>query len=107
MSIESENVAEKPSEQSVVHTPGPWIVSPHAKNLVATADDKMGIADVAMCGPWIAKPPQEQQDANAKLIAAAPDMFRVISRFAALGWMGETELNMWVKECREIMRKVV
>jgi hypothetical protein len=57
-----------------VHTPGPWIVSPYAKNLVVTADDKVGIADVAMCAPWIKKPPQEEQDANAKLMAAAPDL---------------------------------
>ncbi len=57
-----------------MHTPGPWIVSPYAKNLVVTVDDKVGIADVAMCAPWIKKPPQEEQDANAKLMAAAPDL---------------------------------
>ena len=61
-----------------MYTPGPWIVSPHAKNLVVTADDKIGIADVAMCAPWIKKPPQEEQDANAKLMAAAPDLLNAL-----------------------------
>ena len=74
-----------PSVDDIVHTPGPWIVSPYAKNLVATADDKIGIADVAMCGPWIAKPPQEQQDANAILMSAAPDLLAACKSF----------LDMW------------
>jgi hypothetical protein len=43
---------------------------------------------------------------DAKLIAAAPDMFKVIDRFATVDWMGVTELNMWIKECREIIQRV-
>jgi hypothetical protein len=61
---------------------------------------------VANCICYVATT-NEDWDANARLIAVAPDMFRVISRFAEIDWMGETELNLWVKECREIMRKVV
>jgi len=72
-----------PSVHDIVHTPGPWIVSPYAKNLVATADDKIGIADVAMCAPWIAKPPQEQQDANAILMSAAPDLLAALRAIRA------------------------
>jgi len=62
----------------MTHTPGPWIVSSYAKNLVTTADDKVGVADVAMCGPWCPKPPQYQQDANTWLIAAAPEMLAAL-----------------------------
>jgi len=103
----SENASPVAPVQNIVHTPGPWIVSPHAKNLVATADNKIGIADVAMCAPWIAKPPQEQQDANAKLMAESPEMFQVIQRLAEPGFIGETELKMLVQECRRIVAKVV
>ena len=50
-------------------------------------------------------------DANAKLIAAAPEMLRVVNRFAtidlAVECIGDAELALWVNECREIMRKVV
>jgi hypothetical protein len=62
------------------HTPGPWRVcggsTPHYK-AIAAGDQTNGrliiesFADLA--GTWNAVP-QEQQDANAHLIAAAPDL---------------------------------
>jgi len=45
-------------------------------------------------------------DAMLKLIAVAPDMLRVVRRLATCDWMGEAELSLWVKECRDIMRKI-
>jgi len=40
-------------------------------------------------------------------MAAAPEMFEVVKRFATIDWMGEAELNMWATKCQEIMRRVV
>jgi hypothetical protein len=85
------------SVQSVVHTPGPWEVR-----------EVDGLFAIAHRDGWVLDSNDEQQDrADAKLIAAAPDMFEVIKRFATVDWMGEAEISMWVKKCREIMRKIV
>jgi hypothetical protein len=85
------------SVQSVVRTPGPWEVR-----------EVDGLFAIAHRDGWVLDSNDEQQDrADAKLIAAAPDMFEVIKRFATVDWMGEAEINLWVKRCREIMRKVV
>lgn len=89
---------------SIVHTPGPWIVSRYAKNLVATTDDKIGIADVAMCGPWIAKPPQDQQDANARLMAESPRMLTVIEIIANA--TGDTDLEYAQELSQEILMRL-
>lgn len=54
--------------------------------------------------------PLEQRDpqpnANAKLIAEAPEMFQVIKRLAEPGWFGESELKMLIQECRRIVQKL-
>jgi hypothetical protein len=34
------------------------------------------------------------------------DMLVVIRRLATVEWMGESELSMWIKKCKEIVRKV-
>lgn len=78
MSNESEKVADKPSEQSVVHTPGPWELgnvyelSPSGRCRQIVAEDGKvclvyGIED-ADC------------KANAKLIAAAPELLTALQR---------------------------
>jgi hypothetical protein len=33
-------------------------------------------------------------------------MLRIVRRFASIDWMGETELNMWIKKCREIVESL-
>ena len=99
------------SMQSVVHTPGPWkryegygvdFRRPVITDAIPDRDGKC----VANCICYVATT-NEDWDANARLIAAAPDMFEVIKRFATVDGMGEAEISMWVKRCREIMRKIV
>jgi len=51
-------------------------------------------------------PYRESWNQDSELIAAAPDMFRIIERLATMEWIGETELSLWIKECREITNKV-
>jgi hypothetical protein len=63
------------------HTPGPWFA---VGSWVETADDK---ADICTCSAegmdqqHVARPPEEEE-ANARLIAAAPDMLRLLRLMA-------------------------
>lgn len=99
----------------VVHTPGPWkryegygvdFRRPVITDSIPDRDGKC----VANCICYVATT-NSDWDANAKLIAAAPEMLRVIKRIAtidtAVECIGDAELTLWVNECREIMRKVV
>lgn len=57
------------------HSPGPWTVSnpkdPHYSRAVSSGN---GYADVAFCGSF----PLVQAQANARLIAAAPDLLAAL-----------------------------
>lgn len=64
------------------HTPGPWFVADKKFTggaIVVSHGDPDGggdsIADVSPCGPWVSK---EVAEANAHLIAAAPDMLKTL-----------------------------
>lgn len=100
----------KPSDQSVVHTPGPWqYVATDAT--VRAMDDQMTVCEIKGWGYLTSKSgvanATDEIDANGRLIAAAPGMLRIIQRLATADWIGEAELSLWRKECLEIMRKVV
>ncbi|MCJ7959113.1 MAG: hypothetical protein MUW57_21880 [Pseudomonas sp.] len=58
------------------HTPGPWVVDPDSPTDISPTDDlRLGIASISHAdeagGRWEFG---EQSKANAKLIAAAPDL---------------------------------
>lgn len=60
------------------HTPGPWYAKREGYSTVyveARIGDRL-IQEVAACGPTDAG--QEQQDANALLIAAAPELLEAL-----------------------------
>lgn len=66
------------------HTPGPWVVDPDSPNDISPADDLgLGIANVSnvdnIDGRWLFG---DESKANAKLIAAAPDMIAALERAA-------------------------
>ena len=109
MSIQSETVAEKPSEQSVVHTPGPWKYVPSTATVRAM--DRFTVCEVRGWGRLTSMHgvanATDQMDANGRILAASLDMFRIIQRLATADWIGEAELNLWRKESRDIMRQVV
>ena len=85
------------SVQSVAHTPGPWAA---CNTTVYAVDDGEPIARCL-------DKEIHRAFSDAKLIAAAPEMFEFVRRFATIDWMGEAELNMWAKKCQEIMRRVM
>ncbi|MFN7317887.1 MAG: hypothetical protein ACK5S6_00125, partial [bacterium] len=75
--------------QSVVHTPGPWRLDTWNGWLLSAEDVGMVKFDI------IVKFDMNRTIlADAKLMAAAPEMFEVVKRFATIDWMGEAELNM-------------
>lgn len=81
MSIESESVAEKPSEQSVVHTPGPWEILDLREKGEECITIAMTTSPQALCRirNEVSGVPLNQEDlANAKLIAAAPDILAAL-----------------------------
>lgn len=87
MSIESENTANEPSEQSVVHTPGPWeayyVQSAGWSVRMAQPREGFDRPDPICSMAWwqFDKPgiiDNGISEANAKLIAAAPDMLAAI-----------------------------
>ena len=74
-------------------TPGPW--SSHrvgASTIYIESRIRIGVLqEVAACGPTEAGP--EQQEANARLIAAAPDLLKALQRICVIA---EDMDNAWV-----------
>lgn len=94
-------------KQNVMYTPGPWtcnrLIDNAGKPYATLCECHI---DLGTCMIW-APPGNVEQEANARLIAAAPEMFQVIQRLAEPGLIGESELKMLIKECRKIVQKVV
>lgn len=62
------------------HTPGPWFITGSMTKYVEARIPGRMIQEVAACGPTAADDGYgEQQMANARLIAAAPDLLEALS----------------------------
>ena len=69
------------------HTPGPWVVVGRLTKYVEARLVGRLIQEVAACGPTMADEGYgQQQEANARLIAAAPDLLEALQDVDAL-WM--------------------
>ena len=69
------------------HTPSPWVVVGRLTKYVEARIGDGLIQEVAACGPTKADNGYgEQQNANARLIAAAPDLLEALQDVDAL-WM--------------------
>ncbi|MFU7071278.1 hypothetical protein ACM75K_29005 [Pseudomonas aeruginosa] len=65
------------------HTPGPWFVNGR-ESYTKYVEARIGgglLQEVAACGPT---EQQEQQEANARLIAAAPELLEACQSFSRL-----------------------
>jgi hypothetical protein len=90
----------KPEE--LKHTPRPWsLLCDEARGPRCLVVDSNG-NEIASVNPY-----RESWNQDAELIAASPEMFRLIQRFATADWIGEAEMNVWRKESRRIMSKFV
>ena len=69
------------------HTPGPWFITGGATRYIEARIGDGLIQEVAACGPTMAdvRGYDQQQEANARLIAAAPTMHEYIAKRADAG----------------------
>lgn len=61
-------------------TPGPWKIHPHTPARISSSDGKFNIATVHV------RADVGVQDANASLIAAAPDLLAALTKWRAYAW---------------------
>jgi hypothetical protein len=67
------------------HTPGPWKINRHGyESLYACHEFVEGDSGIGVCGIWHPESHREQ-DANARLIAAAPELLEALKQVVA--WM--------------------
>lgn len=64
------------------HTSGPWVVDPNSPRDISPADDlRFGVASICnsdnIDGRWVFG---DESKANAKLIAAAPDLLAALTK---------------------------
>lgn len=96
----------------VVFTSGPWIVSANSSRdrKLISANEAEDIADTKNGGMFIAHVIGSDRDANARLIAAAPDLFAALDACAdairsfdggdqkhETGWKHDELRDAWVK----------
>lgn len=92
------------------HTPGPWHISPHCKNEIRATNRGSLSAPITVASANFTKSKNiisvsnwDEAEANAKLIAAAPDLLAYIielkERFAACGHIND------VADCERIIKK--
>ena len=64
---------------AVQHTPGPWVAAEEDwHGLPITAADREGMVHICMVPTGFREPFEIEQQANARLIAAAPDMLAAL-----------------------------
>ena len=83
------------------HTPGPWVVVGNLTKYVEARLVGGLIQEVAACGPTMADEGYgQQQEANARLISAAPDLLEALKRCKF------DSLNMTIED-REFCRAAI
>lgn len=86
------------------HTPGPWTVNPKAKTNI-----RHGNLTIANCSSTHDGSRAEEEIANAKLIAAAPDLLEEeIKNLEFLKWVASKarEFNMWSDKVQELHERI-
>lgn len=80
------------------HTPGPWHVCDEheaSHRWVIAQPDGSSVADCCPAGPWV---PDEEADANASLIAAAPDLLDLANDIVSNVILAGTEIGQRAQE---------
>ena len=83
------------------HTPGPWVVVGSRTKYVEARLVGSLMQEVAACGPTLADEGYgQQQEANARLIAAAPDLLEALIELADCGaeaWGEDRPCVKWAR----------
>ena len=88
------------------HTPGPWHVYGDDKTLIGAADGKMMLAKTNhrhICQEW--SRPVEEAQANARLIAAAPELLVALKNLSAEMMFSTGREQVFVEEARAAIAK--
>ena len=89
-------------------TPGPWFITGGATRYIEARIGDRLIQEVAACGPTEADNGYgEQQNANARLIAAAPDLLEALQWYEAKAvQMGRAAIDQDSKLLLELMKEI-
>lgn len=79
------------------HTPGPWTIPDFGPPISIEANRQDEVWCVAEVGNG--EMPSDEEEANARLISAAPDLFEACNRL--LFWMDNSEVNIDLTEMCE------
>lgn len=89
------------------HTKGPWMVHDTIDGPILNTDVRdMKLKWVARCGPLFGRPHVAESEANARLIASAPELMEALQSIADLGSDGEHSGDRHAR-CRDIARKAI
>lgn len=85
------------------HTPGPWSVYPPTKCVIGPEPERILVAEASHHRP--------EADANARLIAAAPDLLAACERLLALverfdRWHPSGDAQDEIERTKEILARV-
>jgi len=86
------------------HTPGPWIIK-WGTNVLGHRTDLDGLATVAVCSSASSNRVDctPENEANARLVAAAPKLLAALENIIGAGGYGD-EGNYVIEEARELIR---
>ena len=93
------------SVQSVVHTPGPWTVANNSRSILAGSIRINQQAGPAAQSAAVAARNELTLQANAKLIAAAPDMLEALQEVVEDGL--KTNMMEWIKKANAAIAKAI
>ena len=88
------------------HTPGPWEVADDTPDIIKHEPD--GITHIASCDVACFSPgfiPIEEMDANARLIAAAPELLAALEHLTHRYLFNNSEEDAAVKQARAAIAK--
>lgn len=89
------------------HTSGPWVIMPEARaaSRWVIGDAEGGsIGECAPPGPWM---PEAEADANARLIAAAPELLAALVEWHAFIERGGLPMTEGVRHCWSLTRAAI
>ena len=88
-------------------TPGPWFFDDEHEEVTAEARRRKGLTRIATVNLGWSEPFNSEQNANARLIAAAPDLLEALQWYEAKAvQMGRAAIDQDSKLLLELMKEI-